>query len=190
MSLIDSLSLIVLGLTTGALFLRRSRLVKAIQYLTPLLACVIFLLLLFDAYQQFSLWQHDPFSQYLLPPHQSVTYFLGYVGIRFFSPFFIALLGAILIPGVAEILNRRYGERFFEEEEFSYMQLGIFLTGYPGFLFYIVFVLLLGIILSAFYSLRGKGRAPFYYLWLPCALFAIIIRIWFFSDFFLAQFNL
>ncbi len=144
----------------------------------------------YTSYLQYKVWAESPFfGKYLLPPYQSGFYFIGYVGALFWAQWIFALAAAIFIPLLAYYLNRRAGERFFEPEELPLFALGIFLTGYPGFLVYLVVLMVTGVLLSLYYVIRGLGRAPLYYLWLPAALFAMIMKIWVISPAMLAQFN-
>ncbi|MEK7076889.1 MAG: hypothetical protein AAB967_01520, partial [Patescibacteria group bacterium] len=113
-----------------------------------------------------------------------------YVGSRYLAPPAIALLAAIIFGYAAWFLNKKFGERFFENEEPALFALGVFLAGYPGFLFYIPLVLVIGILLAIHYSLLKKGRTPFYYLWLPTAIFAILIKVFMIPPELLLQFNL
>lgn len=126
---------------------------------------------------QYKIWKDSPFSQFLLPPHQPINYFLGYVGIRLFAPWALAFLASLLFSWAAAYFNKKYGERFFEKEEIEFIALGTFLTGYPGFLFYLAVILVLGTLISVFYQVFSKGRLPLYYFWMPFAIFAIIIKI-------------
>jgi hypothetical protein len=52
----------------------------------------------------------------------------------------------------------------------------MFLSGWPGFLFYIVVILFLGVCLSIIYTIKNKGRAPLYYFWLPGVLIVILLE--------------
>ena len=90
----------------------------------------------------------------------------------------------------ARVMNERHDKRFFEREEPLFFALGIFLSGYPGFLFYILTVFLIGILLSLYYAVMNKGRAPLYYAWFPAALFAILITNWAVPESFLNFFKL
>ena len=84
----------------------------------------------------------------------------------------------MLVAYAARCLNRRFENRFFEKEEIQIIGLGIFLTGWPGFLFYLIFVLIVGVLLTTTYSLLTKGRAPLYFLWLPLAILTILAKNW------------
>ena len=116
--------------------------------------------------------------KYALPPHQGLYYFFSYVGVRFLGPWVLAFLAALLVSRLAKKLNKRFEDRFFESEEIELMTLGIFLTGYPGFFIYLILILGVGSLVSVVYTLFSKGRMPFYYLWIPLALSAIIIENW------------
>lgn len=127
--------------------------------------------------EQYKVWKASPFSQFFLPPYQPISYFISYVGVRFLAPWVLAFLAAALFSWVAKYFNRKFEERFFEKEEIELIALGVFLTGYPGFIFYLATILVAGALLSTFYSLLSRGRLPLYYFWMPFAIFAIIIKI-------------
>ncbi|MEK9173245.1 MAG: hypothetical protein AAB594_01570 [Patescibacteria group bacterium] len=127
---------------------------------------------------QYEVWKTSPVMKYALPPHQGLYYFFSYVGVRFLGPWVLAFLAALLVSRLAKKLNKRFEDRFFESEEIELMTLGIFLTGYPGFFIYLILILGVGSLVSVVYTLFSKGRMPFYYLWIPLALSAIIIENW------------
>ncbi len=131
---------------------------------------------IFLSYAQYNVWRVNELSAYLLPPHANWNYFLSYVGVRIFLPIVVAFVSAIFLKYASEFLNRRSGERFFEKEEGWLFALGVFLSGYPGLFIYIPLVLVSGVSLALAYSLLKKGRAPLFYLWLPVAVFAILVK--------------
>jgi hypothetical protein len=90
----------------------------------------------------------------------------------------------------AHYYNQRYDERFFEKEEIPILGLGIFLTGYPGFFYYIALVLIAAVIESVYFTVRKRGRAPLYYIWLPLAVFAIILKNWLLPEWWVLFFKL
>ncbi len=161
---------------------------KFLKIIWTLSVLIIFGILFYWSYLQYSFWQGSEMTRYLLPPYQSISYFISYVGVRFFGPWFLALLASFLISGAVRFLNKKFEERFFEDEEIRLIALGIFLTGYPGFIFYLVSILVVGVLLSTFYFLLSKGRMPFYYFWMPMAIFAMIMKIWLLSIFHLTSF--
>lgn len=128
---------------------------------------------------QFIEWGNSEPSKYLLPPHQPINYFAFYCFSKFFGPYLISAFGAFSFLLAAMFFNKKSGERFFEPEEPYFGALGIFLSGWPGFLFYAVFLIgayLLAHIYSLLFVRRTLQRVPLYYLWLPAALFVIIIN--------------
>ena len=141
----------------------------------------IFFLLLYQSYQQYQSWSQNEVSQYLLPPHQSINYFIFYAIARFFAPYLISLAVAILFLFSAKALNKKYQERFFKPEEPYFGALAIFLVSHPGWLFYVVFIIS-AYLLIHFYSLLithySLQRISLYYLWIPTAIFVIIIQRW------------
>ncbi len=132
----------------------------------------------FSSYFLYENWTKGALTQFFLPPHQGWGYFYSTAGYKFFAPWLISLLAAIVLGRLGEVLNRRWGERFFETEEIWIMRLSFFLVGYPGLWFYTIFLLFVGAGLSAAYGVLAKGRAPLYYLWLPLAIATILIQGW------------
>src|SRR3989344_2535692 len=167
---------------------------KFLRYIWIISVVAIFGILTYWAVLQYRIWESSDLTKLLLPPHQSFGYFYSYVGKRFFAPWLISLLFAIVISRISKRLNRRYGERFFENEEIELISFGVFLAGYPGFFIYLSLILVLGVLFSAFFtllnfsseklgrasSLFSKGRLPLYYFWIPTAILAIIIKVWLF----------
>lgn len=139
---------------------------------------------------QYRAWLAHPVSRYLLPPHQTPAYFISYLGARLYLPWLIAFAAALAIRLIMRAMNRRFGERFFEEEEFLTASLAVFLTGYPGFLVYGAFMFFAALVRTAWSVFAKRGRAPLYHLWLPMGILAILIRQFLIPQEFLARFAL
>ncbi|OGZ01286.1 MAG: hypothetical protein A3B13_03280 [Candidatus Liptonbacteria bacterium RIFCSPLOWO2_01_FULL_45_15] len=167
MPLAEKFSILVLILSIGAQLFGRSLFGKCVK---PVFV--------FSVLGNFGYAFYLSFLQYhaFLQPFREWPYFAYYVGWRFFSPIIVALVFALAAKFISEFLNPRFNERFLEKEESWLLALGVFLTGYPGFLFYIPLMLVVGLFISAFYHFFGKGRAPFFYAWLPVAIFAILLK--------------
>ncbi len=161
------------------------------KYIFLFSIALIFILLFYQSWQQYQLWSQNEVSKYLLPPHQSINYFIFYALARFFAPYLISLAIAILFLISAKILNKKYQERFFYPEEPYFGALAIFLVSHPGWLFYLVFVILFYLLIHILsfltsYILHLKSyksyilpqRISLYYLWIPAAIFVIIISKW------------
>ncbi len=176
MSLAEKFSILVLVLSVGAQLANRSFLGKYVKLAFYSGFFAQFGSAFYLTFLQYEAWKAGQLTAFLLPPHRSLSYFIFYVGFRIFSPLIVALFSAFAIKFVCEFLNRKLGERFLEPEEGWLLALGVFLTGYPGFLFYIPLMLLVAFFLSIIYHFMKKGRAPLFYAWLPVAIFAILLK--------------
>jgi hypothetical protein len=123
---------------------------------------------------QYIVWKHDPVSKFLLPPHQGIGYFAGYVFTRLIGPWLASAAIGIAVWFIAKKMNARFDNRFFEDDEPFLFGFAAALVGYPTCLFYIVIMFIVGLLWSLGYAIAGKGRAPLYYLWLPVSVFAIL----------------
>ena len=141
---------------------------------------LILLLLFYSSYRQYQIWSHGQIARFLLSPYNQ-TYFIFYVAFRFFLPYLISFLAGILFLLLSKYFNRKYENRFFCPEEPYLAALSIFLTGYPGWLIYLTALILSYLFLhfvSSIISSRRGGRIPLYYLWIPVAIFVILIQKW------------
>lgn len=179
MILTDKFSLIVLLFGLGAQIFRRSLLVQNLKLLWRLSFLGIFGISFFWSFLQYHSWRQNELGRFFLPPYQSIGYFFSYVFFRFLAPPIIAFFTALAIGKIAEFINHRFNQRFFEKEEYLLATLGTFLVGYPIFLLYFLLIFFFALLLSIFYSLKYSSRAPLFYLWLPTAILAIIIKIYF-----------
>ncbi|MCX6702273.1 MAG: hypothetical protein NTW60_00120 [Candidatus Wolfebacteria bacterium] len=143
----------------------------------------VFSIFLYEVYQswlQYGYWRNGGgISQYLLPPYNSSFYFFQYVGFRFFAPWAVAFLISLVFPILAKFINKKCGERFFYAEEPWIAAIGFFLSGYPGWLYYSLVFLIVFLLAHLFVNLflrKKNERISSYYLWLPAAIFVIIIQ--------------
>ena len=173
MMLFCYVSLFFLLIAQGFIFLKK-REVRRVKKYFFFVVSAFFLFLVYLSYLQYQLWINDDLAKFLLPPYQEFSYFLFYSFMRFFSPFLISFLASLLFIFLLRFFNKKYQERFFFEEEIYFGAIAVFLVGYPGFIFYMILMLLLGIILTAL----KKERASLFYFWIPVAIFVIIISNW------------
>ena len=78
-------------------------------------------------------------------------------------------------------MNKKGGNRFFEDDEIYIAALAVVNAGYPQVLvFFVSFALIFLIINIIFTAIRGtEFRVSPYYLWIPAAVVAIIIsELW------------
>ncbi len=164
-------SLITLAVVFGAQLMRPSLLPRVARI--AFLVSIFFFLFLaaYYSYQQYFFWKENPVSQFLLPPYQSIRYFLSYSFFNFFFQPIFSLTAAIAGFFTAKILNQKFGERFFEPVEYYLFALGLLLAGHPGWIYYLLAMLAAGIA----GSFLIKGRFSFYYFWLPSVALVILI---------------
>lgn len=137
-----------------------------------------FLYYIYLTYAQYLEWkgENGP-GKFLVPPYIGPGYVIRYHFIGFYMYYLISLFAALIFLLAAIKLNKRFNERFFENEEPYLGALAINLTGTPGFVIYLVILFTGQIILTLgqWVVTRKNERVPFYYLWLPSALFAILL---------------
>ncbi len=137
-----------------------------------------FLYYVYLTYAQYVEWKgENGVAKYLVPPYTGAGYVVKYHFIGFYMYYLISLMISLIFLFAAIKLNEKFGERFFEKEEPYLGALAINLTGTPGFVVYLA-VLLVGQLLSTltiWIIARKNERVPFYYLWLPAGVFAILI---------------
>lgn len=124
---------------------------------------------------QYLVWASDPSGSAFLPPVQPLTYFLGYVWLRFMIPVFISFL----IAGVWYLfLNflRRYQDRFFENGEPELGFVLALLVGWPKFLVFIPIALVCVVLVSVFRM--AVLREAYTTLGWPLALSAVLNLIY------------
>ena len=134
----------------------------------------------FLTYLQFWAWENSgPLTRFFLPPHTGWWFLFDYWFIRFLLGYAISFLIALVFVFSARKLNRRFGGRFFEAQEPWLGGLGLFLSGQPGWIFYLSLIFAIQLIRTGFgYLKREKTkRFSFRYLWLPTAMFVIILRV-------------
>jgi len=156
------------------------------KYLFAAAIFLIFSFLVFQSFQQYWAWAGNELSKNLLPPYQSANYFIFYVFTRFFAPYLISFAAAIAFLFSAKILNKKYEERFFEPEEFYLGASAIFLSGHPGWLFYVILLLVIYVLIQLFSTAKSSIlnskfspiRISLYRLWIPVAIIVIILMNW------------
>jgi len=148
---------------------------------------VIFLLLFYQSYLQYQVWLSDELSKNFLEAsvkidslNINISYFIFYVVTRFFAPYFISLAAALIFFIFAKKLNKRYNEKFFEPEELYLGALALFLTSWPGAMFYFIGLILIYLLIHFLLLVISHKSlvVSLYYLWMPTAIFVILINKW------------
>ena len=139
-------------------------------------------------YNQYLLW-HDSgdITKYFLPPYKSITYVVGYHFMRFALYYAISLLIALTFLVSAKHYNKKFQNKFFEPEEPYLGATAIFLLGNRewnyAWILYLILLLIFSALGSAIFCnwLKKMERFPLYWLWLPTAVFAILIMKFLFA---------
>jgi hypothetical protein len=171
---------IILFVFFASLFFKRrflgQKFAKLSFYFSLLIVFIFFSVL---SVMQFFKWEQGDFSKYFIPPYQDMNYLIFYCFSRFFGAYVVSAIGAFVFLILAEFINKKCGERFFYPEEPYLGALSVFIAGFPGFLFYAVFLIAV-YLLRHVYSLLPfgvpSGRISLRRLWLPAAIFVIIIN--------------
>ncbi|MBI4812424.1 hypothetical protein HY798_03230 [Candidatus Falkowbacteria bacterium] len=98
---------------------------------------------------QYYTWSVNKFTKLLLPPHQSVKYFLLYSWTHFWFNVVISAALAAVFYLFLRLLKKRK-ERFFEEGEVELGFLCALLAGWPNFVIFLPAVFIFVIIISLF----------------------------------------
>ncbi|MBI4159942.1 hypothetical protein HY504_02150 [Candidatus Wolfebacteria bacterium] len=161
-----------------------SRLAELARRIFLIAVVFVFSYTVYLSFAQYRAWLENELSKFLLPSYQGWGYFLFYAGMRFFAPYLLSLAIAGIIFYGMKTVNRRYGERFFYDEEYWFAALAIFLSGHPGWLVYLTALLLVYLLIHLYslFIIHDSDRISFYYLWLPTGIFAIL-----FIEFYLAK---
>jgi hypothetical protein len=130
------------------------------------------------SFLQYRVWSSADVANYLLPPYTDISYFLYYVGTRFFLPFGASLVFAVLFVVAMRIMNKRMGEKFFDRGEITVAGIAIFLSGFPGVLIFVPTLILFYLLYHLVNVVRGKKgeRIPLFFLWLPVSISVILIN--------------
>lgn len=144
-------------------FRRREHLLKA----ATVVFIVVFLTVIFKIIAalglQFYVWKYGGgFSQYLMPPYQPITYFLGYSWQHYIMLPFIGLLVSGLLVLYFWVLNKIFKKQYLDFEDMLILVSGALIVGWPNLVAYltIAFVLTLLRIFYLFYIKREIQRVP------------------------------
>ncbi|MDP1688796.1 MAG: hypothetical protein Q8L47_01550 [bacterium] len=87
--------------------------------------------------------------KFIFPSYNGGTYLLFYLLTRLWGEYIISFIFALLFLWAMLYLNHRYENRFFYDEEPYFGATAIFLTGWPGWLYYLIILLTLFLIFNA-----------------------------------------
>ena len=171
------LTLALCLILTGALFIKRSFLVKKARLFAWISVASTFALSFVFTFIQYQVWMADPKMKFVFNTAAGYYKFFFNAFMKFFAPHLLSLAFALVLFIAMKIANKRSGEKFFEKEEIWFAFIASFLSGFPGFLIFfpvLIFIYLVSQIVIVIIKKRSE-RIPLYYLWLPAAAFVIII---------------
>jgi len=131
---------------------------------------------IYCAFATYNLWKTDPFSKYLLPPYQEISYFYKYSFFHFGLSNIIAIAISSAWASFLFVLNKYSKERFLDRKE---IWLGFFTalaTGWPGFIIYLIFsfVILLATQLINVFILKNKNKVIISYAVILSSLMVLL----------------
>ncbi len=174
--ILSSISLLILGVVFGASLFVKGRSFLGKHHWRIFLALVL-VLFSYATYQGFRLYSATRAHQ--IGQFFDIEYILIFrVGVGIFIPYLISFIVALAFMWIAIKYNRKYGGRFFEKEEIQIGGLSLLLVGHPGWVFYSIALILLYLLLHiAHYILHTNKsfRLSIYHLWVPTAIFVILI---------------
>ena len=182
------LPLTLLGVIWGASLFERGRslLVRYSKFIFIFVVAGLFFYGVYLSSLQYEAMTTGGLSKFLLPPYQSINYFLIYIaGARIFGPYVLSFLASLLFMWAAARYNKKYDERFFEREEIYFGALAIFLVSHPGWIIYFPTLIVLYTLIqlyNRFVRRRVNERIPLYHLWVPTAIFVILINEYWLSN--------
>ncbi len=144
----------------------------------------VVLFYLYLVYSRYLSWNSGGgVGKFLVPPYNGISYVFGYELSRFLMYYLFALVPAFALLFSAKHFNRRFGERFFENQEPYLGALSVFFLGHPdwgyAWVYYIVGLLTISVIGSLVINhwLKKNERFSLYWLWLPVAILVILINV-------------
>lgn len=119
-------------------------------------AGIVAAMALLETYAQYALWKGDPFTQNLLPPQQSILYFLKYAGTHFWlAPIFSFIASGVFYAFLRAL--KRKNERFFEEGETELGAFAAFLAGWPRIMVFLPAAFLAVVLISGIKMIFRKS---------------------------------
>lgn len=124
---------------------------------------------------QYYVWKSGDFGKLLLPPYQTIGYFLGYSWRRFWLGFMLSLVTSLLFLLFLKLLGK-YRANFFEQDEIGLLCLMSFLVGWPNIVIFIPLVFVISAIFSTFMALAFRKQVV--RLRVPVFLSSLFLLIW------------
>ena len=125
------------------------------------------------------IWSKKGITQWLLPPHTSITYILKYSWYHYWFESMVIILTSIIVFFTISLLNKKFEDNLFYDEEKYLAVLGILATGWPNCLVFLCLVFFWGVFSHLIFILFNKKdrRLILLYFWIPCALLTLFLGV-------------
>ena len=165
------LSLLILALVFAAQLLKlkwqKIKILSLAKWALIISVTAVFIYWTYLTYAQYIAWRDGgPPLSYFVPPYKSPLYVIGYHFIRFGLYYLLSLAASLVFLVWTKRANRRFGYRFFEDEEPYLGALAIFLLGFPELrfawlyyliLFFSVYLFIHLFLIARFYLIKRKS---------------------------------
>lgn len=148
LSFISAIFFGIILLISGWFFYVKKISVHWIQIFILMVLCFLILRAGFETFLQYWAFKSGSPGMYLLPPYQSINYFVSYVWLHFWMTPMVTVSASALFGFAAVILNYFGKNRFFEKEEIFSAILGGLASGWPNFILYLALIIILMIIMN------------------------------------------
>lgn len=130
------------------------------------------------SFLNYYLWLKGELTQKFLPPYNSIFYVIRYSFFYFFFKFLLSIFFSLLIFYGISFFNKKFQERLFYEEEKYLAGISFLVIGWPTLIFYLFFVLFLGLVFQiiSFFVFKKLKRISFLYFWPSIALLVLIFN--------------
>lgn len=98
---------------------------------------------------------------FLIPSYDGGVYFLYFLLTRLWGEYFISLIFALIFLWAMLTLNKKYESRFFYDEEPYFGAVAIFITGWPGWLYYLIVLLATFLVFNAMGTVMARRGSNF-----------------------------
>jgi len=124
---------------------------------------------------QYLKWSSGDISKFLLPPHESISYFISYIYTHFFNYFLFTLGFAILVFYTIKLLNKKFNNKFFYEQEKYLCVIGFFANPFPLLIVFLILVFIANLGNQIISNIKSKNRISFLNFWIPCIIISLLI---------------
>lgn len=161
------------------IFFSGEKFFKISRFVFPLAIVLVLILSSYTTYVQYSIWRSYDITKILLPPFRNWNFFIYYSFFNFFAAYVVSFFIALTLFFSSKFSNKKMGGKFLYPEEPALFATGIFLSGHPGWLIYMLLILLIGVCYSFLRFFKNDNyKISFRFLWLPTAVLVIIISKW------------